>query len=210
MRLPLRATVVRLPFVATLMKHSETAAKTSAPPKRLAFNPRTNDLKEFEQLAAAAKDAGFTHIHISDLFDRTDYRGEDKDSFWCDWSALLPSLFKCVTPAGLEDAFPADFVKKQMAFMKAKHKIVAKLGMQAALWGCEPHWLSERVWKKHPEWRGSRCDNSLRTTGMFFALNVYHPEVLAAYRQGMKLLRRELPLLEIFSFATNDSGAAFP
>ena len=103
------------------MKKPKLAAKSAAPKKQLAFNPRTNDLKEFETLAAAAKDAWFTHIHVSDLFDRSDYRGEDKDSPWCDWSLVLPSVFKCVTPAGLEDAFPADFVKKQMAFMKANH-----------------------------------------------------------------------------------------
>src|SRR5436309_7506994 len=76
--------------------------------KQLIFTPRTFDLKEFERLCVAAKDAGFTHIDISLLAERTDFQGEDKDSPWCEWPVLQPAIFKFVTPPGLEDAYPAN------------------------------------------------------------------------------------------------------
>src|ERR1043166_9494739 len=147
---------------------------TETPQKQLAFSPRTHDLKEFEELGAAAKDAGFTHLFISDLAERTDVMGDDKDSPWCEWSAVLPAIFKHVSPPGTEDAFAPGFVQRQMEFMKAKHRIVEKLGMRAAYIGIEPNWLSERVYRKRPHWRGSRADNSLRTTGLYFAPNTDH------------------------------------
>ena len=178
--------------------------------EQLIFQPTTHDLRRFEELSAAAKDAGFTHICISGLRERTDYQGDDRDSPWCEWSVNYPSLFKHATPGGLEDAFPADFVRRQMDYMKEKHEIVARLGLKASYRGLEPHWLSERVYAKHPEWRGSRCDNSLRTTGMYFAPNVDHPEVRAKYRQAVQEIVAACPLIDTFVFHTNDCGAGYP
>lgn len=178
--------------------------------KLLAFSPRAWDLREYEELGSAAKDAGFTHLVISELAERSDYRGEDKDSPWCEWSAILPSIFKHVLPAGLEDAYPAESVKRQMDFMKAKHRICEKLGMRAAYYGTEPHWLSERVYRKHPAWRGSRADNSLRSAGMFFAPNTDHPEVRDLYRRAVCEMLKQCPLIDLFTFNTNDSGAFYP
>src|SRR5262249_22927267 len=136
--------------------------------EQLIFSSHTLDLKEFEEGARRAKDAGYTHIDISWMSGLTDFQGEDKDSHWCHGSLISPSIFKHATPPGLEDAYPAKFVAEQMAWMKKKHAIVKKLGLKAAYYGNEPHWLPTRVYEKHPEWRGSRCDNSLRTTGLFF------------------------------------------
>ncbi|MCE9615824.1 MAG: hypothetical protein K8T26_16260 [Lentisphaerae bacterium] len=180
------------------------------PAKTLIFSPRTWDLKEFEALSAAAKDAGFTHIAISELAERTDLQGAEKDSPWTEWSALLPTIFKHATPPGLEDAFPADFVRRQMDFMKAKHRIVEKLDMRAAYFGQEPQWLNDRVYRKHPQWRGSRADNSLRTTGIYFSPNTDHPEVRALYRTAVCEIVRQCPRLDFFAFGTNDSGGFYP
>ncbi|MFH1708013.1 MAG: hypothetical protein ABIF71_08845 [Planctomycetota bacterium] len=62
----------------------------------------------------------------------------------------------------------------------------------------------------HPQWRGSRCDNSLRTAGMYFAPNVYHPEVLALYRQAVEAIAAACPAIDTFVFHTNDCGAGYP
>jgi hypothetical protein len=177
--------------------------------RQLIFNPRTVDLKEYEALARRAKAAGFTHLYISQLSGRTDFRGENVDSPWTEWSNIMPSFFKHATPPGMEDAFPAAFVKREMAWMKRKHAICAKLGMRAAYFATEPLWISERVYEKHPEWRGSRCDNSLRTTGLFFAPNTDHPEVREAYRRALEIIVAACPLLDTFVLHTNDCGAGY-
>ncbi len=178
--------------------------------EQMICHPRAFDLAGFEKLALAAKDAGFTHLVISDLCERTDYRGDNAESPWCEWSIEWPSFFKHAQPDGLEDAFPKEFVSRQMEYMKAKHAIVAKLGLKAAYFSLEPHWLSERVYAKHPEWRGSRCDNSLRTSGMYFAPNVYHPEVQERYRHALREIVAACPRIDTFLVFTNDSGSGFP
>lgn len=183
---------------------------TENPSKQLCFSPRTLDLKEFEALAAGAKDAGFTHVFISDLLDRTDCQGANEDSPWCEWSIVLASIFKHYLPPGMEDAYPAEFVRRQMDFMKAKHRIVEKLGLKAAYYGVEPNWIHDRVYRKHPHWRGSRADNSLRTTGLYFAPNTDHPEVRQLYRTAVREITEQCPLIEIYAFVTNDSGAFYP
>lgn len=191
------------------MAKASKATLQKQPYEQLIFAPRTHDLKEFEELGRAAKDAGFTHLYVSQLSERTNCRGDEIDSPWCEWSLVLPSIFKHVTPAGLEDAFDAGFVKRQMDWMKRKHAVCEKLGLRAAYFGCEPHWLSERVYAKRPEWRGARCDNALRSIGMFFAPNSEHPEVREAYRAGVAAIVRACPLIDTISLATNDSGAGF-
>lgn len=165
------------------------------------------DARAYEESARRAKDAGATHLVISQLGERTDYRGEDKGSPWCEWSIHTPSIFKFVLPKGLEDAFPREFVARQMSLLKRRHDVAAKVGLKCAFWANEPHWLSERVYAKHPQWRGARCDNSLRTTGLFFAPCVDNPEVLELYREAVREMVRQCPALDTFTLMTNDSGS---
>ncbi len=178
--------------------------------KKLCFSPRTHDLKEFEALASQARAVGFTHLVISDLAEKATFWGAEKDSPWTEWGAVHASVFKHVTVPGMEEAYPADWVKRQMAFMKAKHRIAEKLGMRAAYFGLEPHFFPEPVYEKHPQWRGSRADNSLRAVGMYYAPNTDHPEVRALYRAAFRKLAQECPLLDVFCFHTNDCGAFYP
>jgi len=158
----------------------------------------------------SALDAGFTHIFISELSERTDCQSADKDSPWCEWSTVLPSIFKHYTPPGPEDAFPAPFVQRQMEYLQAKHRIVEKLNLRAAYYGVEPCWLNDKVYRRHPQWRGSRADNSLRTTGLYFAPNTDHPEVRAAYRTAVREITKRCPRLDFYLVVTNDSGAFYP
>lgn len=177
---------------------------------QLIYNPGPCDLDTFESLGLQARDAGFTHLLISELTEPSDYRGDDEDSPWCVWSSRNASVFKFVTPPGLEGNFGEGFVERQMAAMKARHDIAEKLGLKAAWHGVEPHWLSERVYEKLPHWRGARCENSLRSTGLFFAPNIDHPEVQDAYRFAVREMLKQCPLLETLSFLANDSGSGVP
>lgn len=195
-----------VPFLLSreVMKMSESEYE------QLIFSPATYDMHEFETLAGHAKDAGFTHIDLSRLMELTDFQGFDKDSPWTNWSLIGPSIFKYVLPPGMEDAFPEKFVKRQMDCMKKKHDIIEKLKMKGYFWGIEPHWLNEKVYEKHPLWRGARCDNSLRSTGMFFSPDTDHEEVQECYRCAVKTMLTECPLLDTIGFLPNDSGSGMP
>ena len=175
--------------------------------RKLIFSPDTSDLKEFEKLVKEAKTAGMTHILISGLLGRTDFQGVDSDSPWCEWSRGTSSIFKHILPEELKDAYPKEYVRTQMDFLKKKHAIVAKCGLKAAYYGNEPHWLNEKVYEKHPDWRGARCENSLRSVGMFFAPCVDNPEVLELYRKAAAKLVKEAPLIDTIMFKSNDAGS---
>ncbi len=205
-----RAGVLALLLAGAASGAGQTPAVTVPDGKLLVFNPRTRDLSEFERLARAARDAGFTHVVISELSGRTDLEGYDAGSPWCEWSTIMPALFKHATPPGLEDAYPEAFVRREAAFMKAKHDLAAGLGLRCAYYGVEPMWLRDAVYRRQPEWRGSRADNPLRTTGLFFAPNTDLPAVRAAYREAVRRILSDCPLIDIFQFVTNDSGAFYP
>lgn len=190
-------------------KRNRQNMSTTKPIKRLVHSPRTLDLEDFEVQARMAKNAGHTHVDISWLRDLTDFMGDDADSPWCQWSKVCPSVFKFVTPPGLEDAYGAEFVKRQFEWIKAKHDICVKVGIGCAFYGNEPHWLSERVYARNPEWRGSRCDNSLRTAGMHFAPNMDHPGVREAYRTAVRMITEACPALDTWFLMDNDSGSGF-
>ena len=179
------------------------------PYAKLAVTIPTHDLAEFKAKVKDAKAMGATHVFISGLRDRTDYRGEAKGSPWTEWNVSFPSIFKHATPPALKDLYPAAWQKRQMAYMREKHGIVVRAGLRSAYYGLEPHWISERIYERHPEWRGSRCDNPLRTTGMFFAPNTDHPEVRQAYRDAVKMIVKACPTLDLFCFHTNDCGAGY-
>ncbi len=179
------------------------------PYETLAVSINTSDLVEFKAKVKQAKEMGATHVFIHALRDRTDYRGENKGSPWTEWNIGFASIFKHATPPVLKDLYPAAWQKRQMAFMKAKHDIVAREGLRCAYHGLEPHWISERIYEMHPEWRGCRCDNSLRTCGMFFSPNTDHPEVQQAYRDAMKMIVKACPKLDLFTFHTNDCGSGY-
>jgi hypothetical protein len=69
--------------------------------------------------------------------------------------------------------------------------------------------LPEAFFTNHPELRGARVDHPNRSRVARFAPCVDEPEVLAMYKESMRLLLARCPEIEIFSFLTSDSGSGF-
>lgn len=167
------------------------------------------NLSEFEHFVKLATEVGISHVSISGLSQRTDYGGEDKDSRWCEWSVYSSSILKHSNLPEMGSIFPEKFIKTEIEFLKEKHKIVRKYGLKAAYIGTEPHWLPEKIFQKHPSWRGPRVDNPMRTRRAFFAPCVDNPEVLNLYRRAVKEIVKAAPLIDTFVFHTNDAGGGF-
>jgi hypothetical protein len=167
------------------------------------------DLEEFEDLVVKAKDSGVTHIGISRLSRRTEFVDKDimERNPWSEWSIIAPSVFKHYQPSELEGVYDKDFVREQMDLLKKKHEIVTEHGLKSFYSGQEPLWLPNKVYIKHPNWRGARGDNSLRTTDLLYAPCVDQPEVLELYRKAVYEIVKAAPSIEIFTFATDDAGA---
>jgi len=168
------------------------------------------NLEEFEDCVVRAKEAGFTHICISKLSRRTEYVDKDinERNPWTEWSvAMTSSIFKHYQPVELEGVYNRKFVNEQMNFLKKKHEIVNKHGLKSYYHANEPLWLPNKVYIKHPDWRGARGDNSLRTRDLLYAPCVDQPEVLELYRKAVYEIVKAAPSIEIFTIYTDDAGA---
>lgn len=178
--------------------------------KNILFDAYTKNLEEFEDLVVKSKEAGITHVNISRLSRRTEYVDKDinERNPWTEWSIMVSSVFKHYQPSELEGVYDKDFVQDQMNLLKKKHEIVSKYGLKSFYSGNEPLWLPNKVYEKHPNWRGARGDNSLRTRDLLYAPCIDQPEVLKLYRQAAYEIVKAAPSINIFTFSTDDSGAA--
>jgi hypothetical protein len=167
------------------------------------------DLEEFEDAVVKAKDAGVTHISISRLSRRTEFVDKETNERnpWTEWSIMNPSVFKHYQPFELEGVYDKDFVLEQMNLLKKRHEIVTEHGLKSYYSCNEPLWLPNKVYVKHPNWRGARGDNSLRTTDLLYAPCIDQPEVLELYRKAVYEIAKAAPSIEIFTLYTDDSGA---
>ncbi len=168
------------------------------------------DIEAFEAQVKQAAELGVTHVQISTLVGRTEYTfGENELNPWTEWSVIYPGLFKFAPPKELEDVYATAFVEKQRATLKARHEIVAAHGMKSAFYAHEPMWLPDRIYRKHPNWRGGRPDNANRTSGLVFSPCVDEPEVLALYGEAVRGICDLAPSVDTFLFWANDAGGAY-
>ncbi len=168
----------------------------------------TNDIAEFEQLAAMAADFGATHVMISHL-PKSRWQWElDRYDPYSNWGMLNPALFKIIVPDAFKGLLPQDYADKNLALLQQRVNILQKYNLKAAMNMCEPAWLPERVWQKYPEWRGPRCEHPRRARNKYYSPCVDRKEILDIYRNTMAQLCESVPV-EYINMLTNDSGGGF-
>ena len=167
-----------------------------------------NDLQQYEYYVSLAKEAGFTHMDLSQLHDRARWCvADDPTDPWLQWNLHNASLFKLLPPDGMKKFAPADWVGHDLALVIAKGRILEKYGMKGVFCTWDPTWVPECMFDEHPDWRGPRVDHPRRTKNKRFALCMDHPEVLKLYRDTVKRLLELVPCIDTFNVRTNDSGA---
>ncbi|MBI4024130.1 MAG: hypothetical protein HY360_04060 [Verrucomicrobia bacterium] len=77
------------------------------------------------------------------------------------------------------------------------------------LYLCEPRFVPERFFQRHPALRGPRVDNPTCSKTPLYALCTDLPEVLDHYREMMAKIMELVPDLAMASLFTSDSGAGF-
>jgi len=172
------------------------------------FGCHSADLADFESFARQAKKSGATHIVITaeDLpwaYWQMDTPGDPYPA----WAMSNVGLLKVAPPAVLKPFLPEDYSKKVLSILRARCAVLRKLGLKAAYTTFEPQMLPERVYEAHPLWRGPEVEHPLRARVSRFAPSVDNVEVLALYRESIRVLLTECPEIEILSLHTNDSGS---
>ncbi len=177
-------------------------------PAKVVFSAPAGDLAAFRAFAVRAAALGATHILISDLPKSRWQWDLDRSDPYPNWGMMQASLFKVIVPPELAAWLPADYARRNLEIVRARGAILRELGLKAVFLGIEPAWVPEAVFTAHPDWRGPRCDQPVRSRHAYYALCVDQPAVLAMYRRAVAALCQAAPI-DTFDLITNDSGGGF-
>lgn len=170
---------------------------------------QSGSLKEFEREVIKAKQAGATHIVITDNLPPALWEMKPSGDPYPVWYIYHASILKLFPPKILKPYVDMDYAKKVVDLLQARCRILRKHGLKAAWVTDSPEVLPEAFFQDHPEWRGPRVDQVNRSRTPRFAPDVDRPEILRLYREAMYQLIKELPEVDIFSLQTDDSGSGF-
>ena len=173
--------------------------------KIIVFNIATEDLNDFRCMALRAKEMGATHVMAAQMPRSRWMWEQDRNDPYPNWSMGHAQLFKLVCPPELKEFLPQDHIQKCFDLLKARCDILKATGLRPALFGNEPFWLPEEGYRKHPAWRGARCDHPRRSKKPYYSPCIDNPEVLSMYRDAVKVLCEETGI-DFMHFMSNDSG----
>lgn len=167
------------------------------------------NLKEFEQEVIKAKQAGATHVVITNNIPPALWEFDTPGDPYPAWYIYRPGLLKIFPPKEIQPYVNAKYAQKVASLLQERCRIVHKYGLKAAYITNEPEVLPEAFFIDHPELRGPRVDQENRSRTARFAPCVDRPEVLRLYREAMNQLLEKCPDVDLFSFLTDDSGSGF-
>ena len=102
---------------------------------------------------------------------------------------------------------PADSVRKNQKLMKSKVEMLEKTGLEGFYRGSDPFFLPLPFFRKYPELRGPRVDHHRRSTQAEFTYCIDHPEGREMLEWMMGELKKNVPMLGVYQFNTNDVGS---
>ncbi len=169
------------------------------------FNIATDNLEEFRIMAEKARALGATHVMAAQMPRSRWMWEQDLDDPYPNWSMGHAQIFKLVCPPELKEFLPQEHIRECFELLKSRCDILREVGLKPALFSNEPFWLPEEVYRKHPDWRGARCDHPRRSRKPYYSPCIDNPEVLSMYRYAVKELCRQTGI-DFIHFMSNDSG----
>lgn len=161
----------------------------------------------FEAMVKLAHDYGATHIEIKALpFQYNTFLPDNSDPY-PNWSQSSIGIFRLCPPKKVAEFIPNDIVKENKKYIEKKILILRKYGLKACLSGCEPLWLPEQVYRKHPHWRGVQCELGRIASKPYFAPAIDEKEVCELYQESIRDICQCWPEFDLFTFWTNDCGS---
>ena len=186
-----------------------TAAKSS---KRFIVFYATRSPKDFETMArkaAALGKHGRVCLDVAGLADLAFHDLPPGGSPWHEYCVQAAPFIRVLPHPKLAPFMPKAFVRKNLDLLRARVRVLKKLGLGAAYYGQEPFYAPEAFFRKYPHLRGPRVDHPRRGLKDEFSLCTDEPEVRRMYASMMARLKREAPMLDAYFFNTNDAGSGF-
>jgi hypothetical protein len=164
---------------------------------------------EAETFMGQLAEQGFTHVTINGLgVERPFESGPPGDvySWFYDYS---PDLDQFVESALLKGFYPAEYLSKNLEFLKHTAGLALRHGLVPGLHMNSPRSLPDDFWRKYPYLRGARVDHPRESFLPRYTLAMAHPVVQGHYRELAGKMMKEIPQIGFMHVWTNDSGAGF-
>ena len=130
----------------------------------------------------------------------------DVYSWFYDYS---PDLDQFVTSKLIEGFYPAEYLRKNLEFLKAGADLALNNGLVPGLHINSPRSMPDAFWEKYPFLRGARIDHPRESFQPRYTLAMAHPVVQQHYRELIQNILREVPHLGFIHIWSNDSGSGF-
>lgn len=176
-------------------------------PNLLPFEPTETNVDAFME---GMRNAGVTHVqvnHLPDLMHPEQLAQPDNVYLW--FANFGPPLDLFVTSRLNHGLWPEMYLERNRRTLLRFATAARRHGIQPLLYLCEPRFVPERFFQKHPTLRGPRVDNPVCSKTPLFALCTDLPEVRAHYREMMEKIMELVPDLRMVSLFTSDSGSGF-
>jgi hypothetical protein len=152
---------------------------------------------------------GFTHCTVNGLAEGPPFESGppgDVYSWFYDYS---PDLDQFVDSALLRGYYPAEYLRANLAALKANAALAERYGLVPGLHINSPRSMPEAFWERYPYLRGARVDHPRESFRPRYTLALAHPTVREHYRELLRNILREVPAIGFIHLWTNDSGAGF-
>jgi hypothetical protein len=176
-------------------------------PNLLPFEPTDDAVDRF---MATMAQAGITHVQVNHLPDLMHPETiSQPDNFYLSFANFGPPLDLFVASALNRGLYPELYLERNRRCLLRFAAAARQHGITPMLYLCEPRFVPERFFQKHPTLRGPRVDNPTCSTRPLYALCTDLAEVQAHYREMMATMMALAPDLAMASIFTSDSGSGF-
>lgn len=159
----------------------------------------------FRQLARQ----GFTHVTVNGLGTELPFETSPPGDVYFWFYDYSPDLDQFVDSTLLRGYYPADHLRKNLAFLRDNVRLARRFGLSPGLHINSPRSMPEAFWEKFGFLRGARIDHPRETLRPRYTLAMAHPVVQEHYRELMRNVMKEVPDLAFVHVWTNDSGSGF-
>ncbi len=168
------------------------------------------DVREYEAAierhAALLKQSGFTSVKVNEAVFSIPILQDPQNAYlqYTNWAYSLDEFCWSQYNRGI---YPEEFVNLNREALVTQARLAERYGFRAHVLCCEPTFLPETFFKRHPKMRGPRVDNPSCSDKPLYAPCVHLPETQDHYRQMVRQLLQSAPNIDELYIFTNDSGA---
>jgi hypothetical protein len=173
------------------------------------FGNASRDLEVFRAFCgtvAKLKPYGDVQVSIGELAGKSRYEMPPANSPWHEYASEGSCFAKFFPHPRIAPFIPAEWVAKNRELLFAKVKVLREMGLSAAFFGDETHFLPAEFFEQYPQLRGPRVDHPRRSNRQEFSWCVDREETREMIEWMTAEFKRHIPELRTVGSYNNDSG----